>query len=70
MYCDRIWGHKKQSDMVPTCSGETQSGVVMSLLGNHGAKVTLDLGLSILGPMRQDLTSSEKLLALECLAHL
>lgn len=35
-----------------------------------GAKVTLDLGLSLLGPMWQDLTPLEKLPVLGCLVHL
>lgn len=55
---------------IPTCPGEAHSGAVISLLGNQGAKVTLDLGLNHPGPMWQDLTPLEKLPVLECLAHL
>lgn len=51
MHCARVWGHTKQSDMVPTCPGDAQLGAVALLLGNQGAKVILGLGFNLLAPM-------------------
>lgn len=49
----RFWDHRKQNNQMwslPVLE-EKLLGVMISFLGSHGAKVTLDLGLRFLGSM-------------------